>query len=653
MKKHLINKLQNINLKAIFLIIVILSVNISMAQNKKRAEKEFSKALEYLNTYRDELAIKHFQLSLRYDSLYPHSLLALAEIYYNKKNDNNSKLLSYKYYEKLVNNHPDFDPNSHVRVGDYYLSNYEIDKSEYHYQYALEKLNTNRYLARREYVKKQLSKLDFVRYALDNPVEFKPRNIGNSINTDNDEYFPTLVADETSLIFTRQTPNPDTTNKREPYYEDFYVSNKVKNTWGKAELMPPPFNSNVNEGALSISPDGKDAYFARCNAKDGYGSCDIYVSTRKGDKWSEPKNLGAKVNSAAWDSQPSIASDSRTLFFVSSRPGGLGNSDIWYTYKGENGEWSEAKNLGNIINTPGDEMFPFIHPSNTTLYFSSDYHIGMGSQDIFYSRLENGEFTTPINLGYPINTSSSETSFIVSPSGKEAYFSTDLEGGYGKKDLYVFNLYEEAQPTPIVYMKGRVLDITNNNPVYASFEVRDLETNKLIASTTSDASNGSYLVVLPLGGDYALNAKADNYLFYSENFQLKSKEIESYEKDVFLNPILEGNSVVLNNVFFESNSAELLPSSQAELLTLVGMLKDNPNIIIEISGHTDNTGNAAMNLELSNKRAINVKLYLQTKGISPNRLQAKGYGQTMPIDDNNTEEGKAKNRRTEFKIISR
>lgn len=637
---------------SLFFMIFLSNIELN-AQNKKKAEKEFNKALEFLNVYNDVKAIEYLNRSLDYDSTYPNSLLALAEIYYNQKNDKTSKQKSYYYYEKLVNTSPDFSPISHYRIADYYLSQYNTIKSEYHYKYALKKLNPSRHLSKIEYINRQLINLEFIRNSLENPVEFMPNNIGENINTENDEYFPTLIADETSLIFTRLVPNPDTSNKRQPYFEDFYISYKKDNKWSKSNLMPSPFNSSSNEGALSISPDGREAYFARCNTKEGYGSCDIYISVKKGSKWSEPKNLGKNVNSNSWDSQPSIASDSRTLFFVSSREGGYGKSDIWYSYKRDNGEWSEAKNLGPIINTPGEEMFPFIHPSNTTLYFSSDYHIGMGSQDVFYSRIENGVFSQPINLGYPINTSASETSFIVSPSGKQAIFSTDLEGGFGKRDLYVFDLYKEAQPIPIVYMKGRALDVNTKNPVYSSFEIKDLETGRLIASTHSDAITGDYLISLPLGGDYALSVKADNYLFYSESFQLKDKIIESYEKDVLLSPISEGKSVILNNIFFETNSSELMPSSKSELETLLEMLYNNPNIIIEISGHTDNTGSPDNNMELSNKRALSVKKYLEGKGMPSRRLISQGYGQTKPIGDNNTEEGRSKNRRTEFKIIKR
>ncbi|MBP1629192.1 MAG: outer membrane protein/peptidoglycan-associated protein [Bacteroidetes bacterium] len=648
------SQIHTYTLKGLLILVFFISPFITLnAQDTKKAEKEFRKALEYINLSNYEKALINLNKSLEYNPNYPDALLAIAEIYYNQyPNIDSLRLKSYQFYKKLVDISPDFDKNAHYRLGDYYIKEYNTQKASYHYQYYLSKQKAPKDNKKIEDVNRKLKKVEFVKTNLDSPVEFKPVNMGININTINDDYFPILTADEKMFIFTSLTPNEDKENTREPYFEDFFVSYNTKGDWSKSQKMPPPFNSNSNEGALTISPDGRVAYFARCNSDDGFGSCDIYYSEKNGNAWNQPKNLGADVNSSSWDSQPSIASDGRTLFFVSSREGGFGKSDIWYTYKKDDGTWTKPKNLGPTINTEGEEKFPFIHPSNTTLYFTSDYHIGMGGQDIFYSRIENGKFTEPINLGYPINTSSDEVSFIVSPSGKQGIFSTDINGTFGKKDIYYFDLYKEAQPIPIVYMKGRVLDSKTKEAVSALFEVRDIENNRLIASTTSDKKTGEYLVILPLGGNYALNSYAKNYLFYSENFALKDLNIkDSYEKDVYLTPILEGETVVLNNVFFASNSSELLPSSEAELNTLTDLLKKNPQIIIEISGHTDNTGNPSSNMELSNKRAVSVKTYLETKGISSERLISKGYGQTKPIAENTTEEGRAKNRRTEFKII--
>lgn len=626
-----------------------------LAQNNPKAEKEFKKALDYLNSGREDKAIEALNKVFEIDKNYPDALLCMAEIYYNKSQDFDSiKLKAFPYYKRFVEIYPNFDITAHYRLGEFYLLDYNTEKAKYHFDYALSKYKAPKDQKKIDETKRKLEQITFIEYSLNNPVEFKPKNMGENINTKYDEYLPTLTADEQTFIFTRLIPDTIDFGLNIQMVEDFFETNKVNGEWEKAKKMSQPFNSMENEGALSISPDGRTAYFTRCNSKDGYGSCDLYLSEKIGSRWTEPKNMGAVVNSSGWDSQPTIASDGRTLFFVSNRRGGKGKNDIWYTYKKDDGKWMKPVSLDSTINTPGNEMYPFIHPSNTTLYFSSDYHLGMGGFDIFYANIVNGHFTPPQNIGYPVNTSANETSFIVSPSGKKAIFSTFLKDGFGGKELYEFDLYKKAQPTPVVYMKGKTFDKFTNQPLVVNFEVKDLNKNRLIASSTSDPKTGEYLVVLPLGADYALNAWTDGYLFYSENFKLTdTNKSNSYKKDIYLTPIIEGESVVLNNIFFETNSAELLPSSQSELNTLIELLEKNKNITIEISGHTDNVGTLEYNLELSTKRANSVKSYLESKGIYPNRLEAKGYGQTKPIADNSKEEGRTLNRRTEFKIIKK
>lgn len=640
----------------IFLIIISLFLTQNLfAQNNPKAEKEFKKALDYLNKGKEDKAIESLNKVFSIAPDYPDALLCMAEIYYNKSNEfDTNRLKAFPYYKRFVELHPSFDITAHYRVGEFYLLEYNTEKAKQHFNYALSNYKTPKDQEKIDKTKRKLEQIAFIEYSLKNPVEFEPRNMGENINTLYDEYLPTLTADEQTFIFTRLIPDTVDFGLKILMVEDFFQTNKVNGKWEMAEKMPTPFNSLENEGALSISPDGRTAYFTRCNARDGYGSCDLYYSERIGQRWTEPKNMGQTVNSSAWDSQPTIASDGRTLFFVSNRRGGKGKNDIWYTYKKDNDKWTKPINLDSTINTPGNDMYPFIHPSNTSLYFSSDYHLGMGGFDIFYSNIVDGKFTPAQNIGYPINTSSDETSFIVSPSGKKAIFSTSLKDSKGGKDLYEFDLYEKAQPTPVVYMKGKTFDKFTSKPLAVNFEVKDINKNSLIASSSSDPQTGEYLVVLPLGATYALNAWADGYLFYSENFKLNDiSKSNSYQKDIFLIPIIEGESVVLNNIFFETNTFSLLPSSQSELNTLLELLQKNKNIVIEISGHTDNVGSQEYNLELSTKRANSVKTYLEEMGIEAIRLKSKGFGQTKPIAGNETEEGRAKNRRTEFKIIKK
>jgi len=364
--------------------------------------------------------------------------------------------------------------------------------------------------------------------------------------------------------------------------------------------------------------------------------------------------LGEPVNSPYWDSQPCLSPDGRTIYFVSTRPGGIGKSDIWRSRYNEEGYWAEPENLGSSINTPYDEMAPFVHPDGHSLYFSSAGHPGMGGLDLFVSRMdENGDWQEPINLGYPINTSADEINIIVDASGKSAYISSDKEGGYGNKDVYTFDLYEEIRPNRVTYMKGIVFDAETNARIGANFELIDIHSGEVITESFSDSENGEFLLVLPLRMDYALNVNKENYLFYSENINLTEfTDIDNpFIVSIPLVRIREGAEIVLDNIFFEIDKYDLKEQSIVELEKLYKLLENNPEISILIKGHTDNTGQESYNFELSMRRAEAVYNYLVDKGISAKRLDYKGYGATVPISDNTSEEGRKLNRRTEVEVV--
>ena len=501
-----------------------------------------------------------------------------------------------------------------------------------------------------------LAKSEFGIEAMANPVPFEPINLGAAINSEHDEYAPTLTADEQTLIFTRKKPREDRNYMqlgRE--YEDFYVSYRVDGEWQPAVNLGPPINTQYNEGAQSISADGMHLYFTACNRPDGMGSCDIYYARRMGDGWSRPVNLGHPVNTSSWDSQPSISPDGRTLYFVSNRAGNFGRMDIWMSVRGNDGKWSEPLNLGPVINTRGREMSPFIHPDNRTLFFASDGHPGMGGMDLFYTtRGEDGKWQKPVNLGYPINTYADEISLVVGALGREAYFASEIPGGEGGSDLYFFELYEEARPQMVTYMKGYVFDAITNQRLRAAFELIDLESEEMLVQSFSSEVNGEFLIPIPVRRNLALNVWREGYLFFSENFAFDDVRtgVDPHIYDVPLQPIREGESVVLRNVFFEFDSHELLPESKVELRRLYNFLEQNPNIKIEISGHTDSTGSFSYNKALSENRALSVYNFLVEQGIEKTRLSYAGYADTKPVATNETEEGRAKNRRTEFSIIS-
>ncbi|MGE5425237.1 MAG: OmpA family protein, partial [Syntrophothermus sp.] len=440
----------------------------------------------------------------------------------------------------------------------------------------------------------------------------------------------------------------------EPREEDFYLSLKCDTTWCKAKNLGGPINTSGNEGAIFISPDGTYLFFAACNREDGFGSCDIYGARKEGDHWSIPQNLGPVVNTPSWDSQPSFSSDGKTLYFASKRPGGKGSSDIWKTELQPDGSWTPPVNLGDSINTNLEEMAPFIHPDDQTLYFSSKGHQGLGGMDLFYSRKDvNGNWGKPKNLGYPINSYSDEITLVVKPSGDIAYISSDKLGGKGKQDIYSFPLYQEAQPHQATYFKGVVFDKKTKERLQAVFELIDIASGKTVTKSVSDPMTGEFLLSLPTGRDYALNVSKPDYLFYSDNFSLSgyNSQAKPYIRDIPLQRIQVGEKVVLRNIFFDTDKFTLKTESVIELDKLVTLLKANPALKIEISGHTDNQGGAGYNLTLSKNRAKAVYDYLISKGINTERLTYQGYGMTQPVDVNTTEEGRANNRRTEFKVM--
>jgi outer membrane protein OmpA-like peptidoglycan-associated protein/tetratricopeptide (TPR) repeat protein len=488
--------------------------------------------------------------------------------------------------------------------------------------------------------------IDYANTHPDKDYVFKPENLGDSINTTDLEYFPSLTIDGKKMIFTRRIKDN----------EDFYESDLDNNgKWGKAFSLPGNINSTTfNEGAQNISQDGKWLLFTGCNFPEGLGSCDLYISylTKKG--WSEPENLGPNVNSEFWESTPSLSPDKRDLYFSSNVPGGFGGKDIWVCHRDENGKWGEPLNLGSEINTAGDESTPFIHADNQTLYFNSNGHPGYSEKpDIFVTRkLPNGKWSKPENLGYPINTIDDEGSLIVASDGKTAYYSSDRSDTKGGLDIYTFELRQDIRPLKTLWVKGQVYDKKTKEGLPSSVELTDINTRQLVSKLQTD-EDGNYLVTLPVGKDYAFNVNRKGYLFYSENYNISATANDSiFHADIPLQPIEANAHIVLKNVFFDTKKTELKPESITELDNVVKLMNENPKIKILISGYTDNVGKPADNLLLSKSRAVAVVNYLLGKGIKNERLSFKGMGETNPVADNKTEEGRSLNRKTELSIVS-
>ncbi|MBK7480335.1 MAG: PD40 domain-containing protein [Bacteroidales bacterium] len=526
----------------------------------------------------------------------------------------------------------------------------DYEKALLHYNVYLAQDNIsekNRLLASRN-----IRNCEFAIEAIKKPVPFSPESVGEGINTVHDEYWPSITADGQTLMFTRQTRPGENVLRRGISQEDFYVSFLEESVWGAAINAGSPLNTPQNEGAQSLSSDGSYMYFTACDRPGGLGSCDIFFSARNNDRWSIPVNLGSPVNTPYWESQPSINADGRMLFFSSNRPGGMGGKDLYYSVYMSNGKWSVPKNMGSRVNTSGDEISPFIHFDGHTLYFASDGHPGMGGTDIFFTRmLEDTTWTEPVNLGYPINTYNDEMGLTIESGGEKAYFSSKRDEKSGK-DIYSFRLYEAVQPDPVAYIKGKVSDKITGQLLVAEYELINLSTGKLVFNNKTDAG-GNFLICLPAGNNYGLNISKDGYLFYSENFMLEGTHSVSdpFIKNIKLSPFRVGERMLLANVFYEVDSWQLKKESLTELNMLSDLLKNNKELIIEIGGYTDSTGSDDYNLNLSEKRALSVVDYLVKSGIERKRLTYKGYGNTSPVGDNVTSEGRKLNTRTEVQII--
>ena len=467
---------------------------------------------------------------------------------------------------------------------------------------------------RKKVLAKYLRDCEFSLEAIQQPVPYDPINLGPSINTQYQEYLPAITADDQTIIFTRRANT-----------EDFFISQKNEDSWNPSIPLSSAINTPGNEGAQCISPDGQYLFFAGCGRADGLGKCDIYYAKKVGEKWSSPQNLGTPINSQYWESQPTISADGKTLYFVSDRKGGYGSYDIYKsTYIGA-GKWSTPQNLGPNINTAGEEFSPFIHADNQTLYFCSDGWPGFGEKDIFFSKKAiNGLWQKPKNLGYPINTPKEESSLFISNDGKQAYFASDNLKGYGGLDLYSFELYEAGRPEKVTYVKGVVYDNQTKAVLAAQVEIIGLQNFDTVYQSVCNISSGEFIASLPEGKTYALNVSMDGYLFYSGQFVLANKNnVEPFILSIPLDPIAIGEKVALKNIFFESNSFQLKNESKYELIKLSEFLISNPQIKIEIGGHTDYIGDDKTNVLLSSNRAKSVFDYLVKLGVSSQQLIIK------------------------------
>jgi outer membrane protein OmpA-like peptidoglycan-associated protein/Tol biopolymer transport system component len=613
------------------LICFLLLINMQGFSQDDRLVKKADKFYDERNFF---AALKAYEQALDQDKKSGYINYMVAKCYL--ETSPRTKALQFAY--TAVKNTAKPSADMYLTLGEAYHINHLFDSAIYFYQKS-DPGNSNK-----KVVSKLVRECNFGKQYIAAPVNVKITNAGPLVNTAFHEYLPYITADMSKLYFTSRRPG-STGGKKDAEgtaYEDIYISVNKGGAWDTPSNPGSPLNADGHDACVGLSEDGQVMFVYK-----GSNGGDIYTSELKGSKWTVPSPM--PLNTEFFESTAGLSPDGRTLYFV--RRIGEGNRDIYECSRTVGGAWSKPRKLIGI-STEFDDDAPFIHPDGKTLYFSSKGHSSMGGYDIFKSVKTTNGWSTPENLGYPINTAGDDIYFVLTADGKIGFYASEKEEGFGKQDIYSIRMPVTEKQPELALLKGTVKDATTGKAVDAEITVVDNETKETIGKFNSNASTGEYLISLPSGKNYGVTIEKDEHLFYSENVYLSSKEgYKEIRKEIRLTSAKSGSKVVLKNIFFESGKSELRPQSTTELQRLVKVLKDNPAIKIEISGHTDNVGDPKANQALSEMRAQEVMNYLVLNGIDKSRITAKGYGSSMPLESNDTEEGRMQNRRTEFKIL--
>jgi outer membrane protein OmpA-like peptidoglycan-associated protein len=611
--------------------------------SNKKAIKYFQEATEAYKTRKYEDALKMVGKAIDEDPEFADAYLLQGTIASKRKNDKELEL----NYKKVIELCPDLDPEIYYQLGWLYFDLKKWKDSEDYLKkfLAFDKINE----AHAVNAEKMLDKSKL--YA--HPVPFNPSPV-RDISTADPEYLPYISPDNELAFFTRRFELADKNMLVPQSVEKFMIAHLQPNgNYDKGKPMEDPFNrsSSNNEGGASITIDNKHLYFT-VNTK---GNFDICTSDFIEGHWSEIINLGPNINDPKqWDSQPSISSDGRTLYFASVKDS-ISGVDIYKSEKDEDGNWKRAVKLNSNINTNGNDKSPFIHSDSRSLYFSSDSLPGLGGYDIFKCKMdEKGNWSKPVNLGYPINTDADEVGFFVSTDGQTGYFASNkLNNGAGGFDIYSFELYPEVRPDKVYFQKGDINGTENNDIISATIEVKDAVTSK-INKIDVDSVTGEYAFIVNMDHDLLVSLKKEGYAFQSQYISAKDpKNLELKKVDIELKKLVIGGQYTINDILFATNSYDINDTIKTVLNEFSVYLKENPKLIVALQGHTDNVGNPESNMILSENRAKAVADYLVSLSISQSRITFKGFGETKPIADNSSEEGRAKNRRTVFVVTSK
>ena len=613
---------------------LLCSTHIVLGQSKQ-ALQNYEAGISALNKNDIKKAIQLFTLAASIDSQYVDPAIALFQVSHDQKDF--EKASQYYFQIKKIDSAAAMP--FLVKQGIALASLGQYDAA---YKLLLPYISSN---SLPTYLKEKATALYAIcQFAISEKMapEISIHNMGDSINSPASEYFPTVSIQDSLFLFMRRLNLSR---------EDFYTSSMGVDGFSAAIPLSDTLNFAAKKGSMSLSADLQTLYYAADYAEQGYGRYDIYKVQRSPWGWSKPKNLGQKINSDYWDSAPSIAPDGNSIYFASNRPEGLGGIDIYVSYKNEKGYWEEAINLGPTINTIGDDQTPFIHADNQSLYFSSNGRLGFGGSDIYVARKKiDGSWTTPVNLGYPINTYDNEGSIAVASNGANAYIASDRADSRGELDIYKITLAENTRAFKTWYIKGQIIDATTKKSLAAELQIVDPASGYQMMELQID-SMGQFLLALPYFDSLGLKINSPGHDYLSSILPIDS--VKAMAGKIFnfsLTPIEKIFTKTFNQVYFETNAAVLQKISSVELDALVRYLKTTAKAQILIEGHTDNTGTATQNNLLSLQRANAIANYLQQKGIATARIQTKGLGSSMPIADNKTAEGRAKNRRTDFTI---
>jgi outer membrane protein OmpA-like peptidoglycan-associated protein len=477
-------------------------------------------------------------------------------------------------------------------------------------------------------------------------------NLGPMVNSEYHEVLPVIAPDGKTLYFVRKE-HPD--NVGSNHRDDIWFSRLQEDgSWGPAENIGAPLNDPGYNFVCTVMPDNNALLLGNKYYPDGSQDEGVSLTTRTSEGWGFPVNLDIKnINNIDEFSEYTVSPDGRVIIMSVLRADSIGGRDLYVSFLRENNAWTDPENMGPAINSKFGDITPFLAADGVTLYFSSNRPGGYGSNDVYMTRRLDyswKSWSEPRNLGYPINTPGWDAYYTVPANGEFAYF-VSTSSGYGKGDLFRIVLPESARPMPVMLVSGKVRDV-DGKFVPATIEYERLSDGKAIGSAHADPKTGEYKIALPMGYEYGFRAESDGYYPVSAHLDLTDmSSFDEVQRDLILAPLQRGSSIRLNNVFFDFDMDVLRDESRPELDRLVKVLKTHPSMIIQIDGHTDDYGGYEYNVNLSRRRANAVVNYLISQGIPSVRLIPRGFGKTRPVATNDTDEGRQLNRRVEYTIL--